>query len=161
LLDLLDKEKPEKNSTPVTQIPGNIQLLADIYKHHWDLFLKGYAFFLAACAVFASFVISKEASNSIFQKLFAGIAVMGASTFAVFGLGISYQFLDRIGRTIDELCEEVGFRKIYFDSPRKIVKLFKLSSIILFSAGFLYICHVLIYENGFQELKKIYDLRWK
>ncbi|MEQ1648822.1 MAG: hypothetical protein ABL898_09580 [Hyphomicrobiaceae bacterium] len=152
-MDLIENESADKQP-PTQTLPGNLQMLVDIYKHHWDLFLKGYAFYLASCALFASFAVPRSdgGAPNIFQKLFSGIAVASASLVAIFGLFVAYNFLGRLSASIDKLCDQHGYVKIYFDAPKQIVRLLQSTAIILFFVGISYVAHVLLFKNGWREL---------
>jgi zinc transporter ZupT len=89
-----------------------------------------------------------------------GIAVFVASVVAWRGSAISYGFLVRLGMAIDEICEEAGYRKIYFLAPKNIVKLFQYVSALLAVVGILFVAHVLFFDRGWQQIVELYSARW-
>ena len=161
MLEVLEKDGGEAPKSP-TQMPGNLQMHVDIYKHHWDLFLKGFAAYLAACALFATFATGTTTSPpTIFQKLFAGGAVIGASLVATLGLAISLTFLNDILRSIDSLCERYGYEKINFTGPRQILQLFRRIAGLMLFIGVLYLIHLFVFDNAWEQLTALYAKRWR
>lgn len=129
-------------------VPPNLAVLVDIYKHHWDLFLKGFALYLAACTIFATIASQSGSKADVFQQIFSGVAVTGASIVANRALNISIEFLINMGRSIDAICESVGYSKIYFSSPQDIMRLFSKVTVVLGLVGVLYAAHVIIVKYG-------------
>jgi hypothetical protein len=159
VIELIEKDGVDTQKA-TSAMPGNLQMHVDIYKHHWDLFLKGFAAYLAACAIFASFAIgAKDAPPNIFQKLFAGGAVIGASIVAVIGLAISLQFLKQITATIDVLCVRYNYEKISFWGPKNIVQLFCCTAVLLLLIGVLYVIHLFVFDRAWEQIQQASAVR--
>lgn len=59
-----------------------LRLILDVYKHHWDAFLKGFGLYLIACSILVGYGLSQQAD--IYNKVFSGVAIIVASIFMFF-----------------------------------------------------------------------------
>jgi len=148
-------DEPSTRQSPmVAPYDGDLYMLVDVYKHHWDLFIKGSAIYLFACSIVAGYTLN--AGVGVFQKLFAGLSVAVASVVAIAGISISLRFLNSIAERIDKACDRHGYLKIPFSGPKGIVRLFRWAAWLLLITGLLYVAHVLIVEGGAAHLKDLY-----
>jgi len=136
--------------------PENLYMLIDVYKHHWDLFIKAFAFYLFSVSVLVGFAFSKEGPG-VFQKIFIALAIVGASVVASRATKFAYQFLNNTAEQIDKLCEQYNYRKIDFVSVKGVARVLRSVNRLILIAGVLYIVHVMIVEGGWTTLSQYWS----
>ncbi|HHL35109.1 MAG TPA: hypothetical protein ENJ30_12155 [Desulfobulbaceae bacterium] len=141
-------ERPAEtdNSKPYD---GNLFMLVDFLKFSWDLFIKGHAFYLFAISVMGGFAFSTKVNW--FQKIFVGLAIVGASTIAYYATCVSLQFLKKMASKIEAVSKQKEYVPLPFAEHIRIVQIFRGITIVLFFTGVLYITHVLIMDGWWPQ----------
>lgn len=83
-----------------------LKLYVDLYKHHFDLFLKGYAVYLAIIATAAGFVFRDGTEPLTRTALVLLVAIV--SIAAVVAWSTSFFWARAFGFQVQNLCRELG-----------------------------------------------------
>jgi hypothetical protein len=90
------------------ELLSQLEMWLDVYKHHFDLFLKGVAFYLAAAGALGGLIYREHATSAAQRTLSLGLEVF--STAAVLGCLISWRFVARLREDTDAIASAVGIR---------------------------------------------------
>ena len=135
--------QPEASSpAPCIDPLENFRILADIYKHHWDLFLKGFALYLVACSVIAGYTVSQNIDP--WQRVSAGAAISVASLFSFWGVNVSQRWLTTVVTKLVSLASESKVETFEFDGPIRILDIMRLITIVFFISGLTFVAYLAI-----------------
>jgi hypothetical protein len=117
----------------------HLSRLVDLYKHHYDLFVKGYLFYLAIVSAIASVVFGNNDKTSVKTYLMILAAVIsGLSAFSCLN---AVEWVNKTKGKIGRLTEKLSLEEIHFvEAGRFIYVLMILSSVIgLFFLSMLFV----------------------
>jgi hypothetical protein len=113
----------------------------DIYKHHFDLFVKAGAGYLAAVAFVAGLIFSGTAEKH--AKAVLCVSLCGGSILAVFGALLSFHWVRCLEREVRTISSELGVGMFPFIGA-KLVTWFLAALALLFFALAIYLRGVLL-----------------
>jgi hypothetical protein len=119
------EEKLDRPKVLLTQY----QSFLDIYKHHFDLFLKGILGYLASISVMAGFIFRTETSK--YHKIALSVVIPLASLVAFLGCLKSRRWVLDLQSSIDSIEGELKVQPFPFSGPKGII----LTAIVI-SLGF-------------------------
>lgn len=122
-----------------------LRLILDVYKHHWDAFLKGYGLYLIACSVLVGYGLSQQADA--YNKIFSGIAVIVASIFMFFGMNIAISWMQDTANRAESVARKMGITTISFAQALKAVRTLRMSTLAMIITGVLYIAYVIFIKH--------------
>lgn len=150
MIDDTPKEKTQDypQSSPNEKIL-NFQILMDLYKHHWDLFLKGFAFYLLGCSIVSGYTVSQHVE--VLQQYFCGAAISGASVFAFWGTNVSQKWLKHVVSEMQNFARKYDILVFKFDGPIQILNIMRGITIVIFACGIIYLANVFsVHKYGVQ-----------
>lgn len=98
------------------------QLVAylDVYKHHYDLFLKGVFLYLAASGAIAGYVFREGVAGAVRETLML-VACFGSLIF-VFGCVGSRKWVGMMEERVNRICSELGVVDFPFYGAKYVVR---------------------------------------
>jgi hypothetical protein len=101
-----------------------LKLNVELYKHHTDLFLKGFALYLAVVGTLSGLLFSDRVDNQAQHYLAVTIAV--GSILAFIGCFVSYKQISVMDSQMTKLCCKLTLEPIPLTGPKRIlvIKLF-------------------------------------
>jgi hypothetical protein len=128
----MPSEESERTKVLLTQY----QALLEVYKQHFDLFLKGVTVYLAAMSAIAGFAIAKETSANI--KLLLSALIPCGSLIAFFGFLISRRWVAHLQKSLESIEAELRIQPFPFSGPKGIILTMILAALAFFIAGCVY-----------------------
>lgn len=98
-----------------------LDLYIGIYKHHFDLFIKGLLLYLAVVGASAGFMFRGDVSTQTQLLLASGVA--GLSTLAVVGCIVSRRWVRDMDSTVSGITAALGISPLPFSGARRIATL--------------------------------------
>lgn len=124
-----DTDQPEKLVPALEQL----KLYLELYKHHSDLFLKGFALYLAIVGTLGGIFFSDRVNAQ--TKRYIAFTVTIGSIVGLVGCLISYKWLKVIDSRMANLSSQLGFEQIPLFGPRGIMIIMLFISILFGIAG--------------------------
>ena len=113
-----------------------LKLYIDLYKHHFDLFLKGYGVYLAIIATAAGFVFRSETEPVARTALLLLVAIV--SIAAVIAWSTSFFWARAFGLQVQNLCRELLIPSMPMFGVKVILVIAAVGALIMFlGAAFL------------------------
>jgi hypothetical protein len=106
----------------------------DVYKHHFDLFLKGVAGYFVVVGTLTSFTFAKEMSRN--QKIVFPVVISIGSLIALFACVISRQWVKDLERAVERITSALSGEPFPFSGAKGILSIMMVISIIFCFAGF-------------------------
>ncbi len=137
-----------EDAAPAKEDKGidELRLILDVYKHHWDAFLRGFGLYLIACSVLVGYGLSQQAD--IYNKIFSGIAVIVASAFMYFGMNIAISWMNDTAARATAVSTKLHVTTISFSHPIKAVRTLRMTTVAMAVTGILYITYILYLKIG-------------
>ena len=107
-----------------------LKLYVDLYKHHFDLFLKGYAVYLAIVATVAGFVFRGEIEPVTRAALLLLVALV--SIAAVIAWSTAFFWARAFGSQVQSLCRELGIPSMPMFGVKAILVIADAGALIMF-----------------------------
>jgi hypothetical protein len=132
-MSTLPEKKPAKTPNPasrraVKETPEgfrarqNLRLLSEVYRSHWELFLKGFALYLAACSALTGVAAAHPANKPL--GLFCAVALAVGSIIAIGATFIAVSFMRKTKERVDHLSSVAQYESFMTsDTVRTIVLL--------------------------------------
>jgi hypothetical protein len=124
--------KEVNNSTnPPLSKDYQLSLLIDVYKHHFDLFIKALALYLGTCSIISGFIFQNEVSFEL--KLVLSILIQLASILVVLGCYISIKWIEDIESIVKSIEDMLDIQHFPFSGAKRVVILMMMVSIFIFT----------------------------
>jgi hypothetical protein len=131
-------EKSPKNEVDSAQnVFEYLKLNVELYKHHTDLFLKGFALYLAVVGTLSGLLFSDRVNNQT-RKYLAVIVTVG-SVLAFVGCLISYKQIKVMDLHMTNLCSQLALEPIPLLGPKRILIIKLVISGLFVIAGVIFI----------------------
>jgi hypothetical protein len=82
--------KDRAKATQLTFEPELLKIYVDVYKHHFDLWLKGYVFYLAIIGSTAGFIFGKDTSPDTRRFLMLFVVTVSAVSLIAWFVGLMW-----------------------------------------------------------------------
>lgn len=99
-----------------------LKLLLDIYKHHFDLFLKAMLLYLAAVGAIASFIFSGASNSAAIVRLTLAFGIPCGSIIALVGCLVSNRWIMRVEKICNDLTDKLEVPLFPFSGARQVVR---------------------------------------
>jgi hypothetical protein len=120
-------------ATEYSRLWARFVLFVDLYKHHFDLFLKGFVFYLAVQGAVAGFAFSEDTTPETRQALLTLATVM--SVFAVATWTVALVGMSQFATTFEELCAKLSVPHLPTFGVKVSMFLCILASLVMFCFG--------------------------
>lgn len=107
----------------------------DVYKHHFDLFLKGVAVYLVAMSTIAGFAFGKEASEN--ARFILSLLIPCGSVIAFFGFLKCRRWVFDLQKSLESIETELKIQSFPFSGPKSVIFTMLIVSAVLMAAGFI------------------------
>jgi hypothetical protein len=107
----------------------HLSRLLELYKHHYDLGLKGFLFYLGIVSAVATVIFHDEHVSGIKASLMIlGAVISGFSAYACWNAASQ---VTRVEKKINNLARELSLVEIHFEEARKFVYILMLTAIAI------------------------------
>jgi hypothetical protein len=107
----------------------HLSRLLELYKHHYDLGLKGFLFYLGIVSAVATVVFHDEQVSGIKASLMIlGAVISGLSAYACWN---AVSQLTRVAKKINTLARELSLVEIHFEEARNFVYILMITAIAI------------------------------
>jgi len=108
---------------------SQLEMWLDVYKHHFDLYVKGVAFYLAAASTLAGLIYQQSITATARQSLSVVLTLFSFVTFA--GSIVSCLFVRRLQADVDAIAAVLGIRSFPFSGANRVTILFAATGLVL------------------------------
>ena len=127
---------PDPTALRSEELADQLGRLIDLYKHHFDLFLKGVAVYLAAVAVIAGYI--QNSSTQTGAKITLSFLISLTSVFGIAGCVVSKRFVRQMQERLDNLTRSLSFDHIPLEGAMGIARMTIVVSVFVFLGGIAY-----------------------
>jgi hypothetical protein len=118
---MAEAKDPPSNPTR-DELLSQLKTWLDVYKHHFDLYVKGVAFYLAAAGALSGLIFREGATMAARRTLAIVLTIFCIG--AVVGSFLSWRFVARLREDTDAIAAALGIRPFPFSGARSITLLF-------------------------------------
>src|SRR5262245_23544446 len=126
--------RPRKETPDQFRARQNLRMLSEVYRNHWELFVKGFALYLAACSALTGVAAAHSADKPL--NLFCGVAIIVGSAITIGATLIANSFMKTTKEKVDRLAEEALYVSFMTSDPLNAVVLLRWIAAIICIAGF-------------------------
>lgn len=132
-----DKNRVPKETPDQFRARSNLKLLSEVYRNHWEVFLKGFALYLASCSALIGIAAYNETNKPL--ALFVGAAILIGSILSLFGVYTAYHYIKEMKLKVDNLCKILGYHSFISNRPVHITIILSFISLSVLASGVLFI----------------------
>jgi len=119
-----------------------LSIYIDLYKHHYDLFLKAAGIYLAVVSVLASYIFRADVNFA--TKCALSIIVSIAAIIGFFGGKLYIEWLTSTEKSVSDISNKLGIVPIVFIQTKKMIAIEQVVSALLLLGSLLNIIILLI-----------------
>jgi uncharacterized membrane protein HdeD (DUF308 family) len=119
---------------------SNLKILSEVYRNHWEVFLRGYALYMATCSALIGISAYKAENKPL--GLFVGVVLVIASILSIVGTFTAYKFMQEMKEKVEDLCRIVSYHSFISRRPVDITALLTIISIFIMISG---LCQIAFY----------------
>jgi hypothetical protein len=122
-----------------------LKMYIDVYKYHFDLFLKGVVLYLATVGAIAGFIYRSGASVES-QVVLSAIVSIG-SIIAMFGCYVSRKWVIALEEAVNNLAEQAGAERFPFSGAKGVLVVIIGTSVLFAVAGVVNLLLATVYST--------------
>jgi hypothetical protein len=113
-----------------------LNMYMDLYKHHYELYIKGMVIWLAVIGALAGYIFRPDIDMSTKCALSVFISVCSINAF--FGGVLSKRWVNRTEEALAEIWAGLGIKPYRFTHVKGIILIMQIASGLLFLGGLFY-----------------------
>jgi len=106
-----------------------LSIYIDLYKHHYDLFLKAAGIYLAVVSVLASYIFRADVNFA--TKCALSIIVSIAAIIGFLGGKLYIEWLTSTEKSVSDISNKLGIVPIVFIQTKKVIAIEQVVSVVL------------------------------
>lgn len=120
-------EMAEAGTTRLAELKV-VEITVGVYKHHWDLFLRAYSFYLVACSILAGFLFADKCLE--WEDAAISAVLFAASLVASVASLIAGHSIEKTARAMEPLLAPYGIQPIDARGTGRIIWVFALIAML-------------------------------
>lgn len=123
----------QKETTEQFQARTNLKMISDVYRNHWEVYLKGFALYITICLALIAASGYKDGKG--FIGIFVGLALVIASGFSFYGCVVANRFMKAMLSKVEKLSHALNYESFMDENPVQITAIMKWISLTIGVSG--------------------------